>query len=199
MLGKKTQAYGQIEKNIRAILRGTVVSIDPSIGSTSSMPGWAVYIRKRLVASGTFTIDNTWSTPLRLMELHRQLRDLYERYPPPDILVYEDIPARRQGRGNAAGHASLLKAVGAILAVPGPKGHVGLMPVSWKAEARDTYRKSDEADAVEMGWVAIQVALRIEGSPEEDTSTVEDTPKRQPRKKVSKKKKKGRRTNAKSK
>jgi hypothetical protein len=161
MLGLKTQAYLQIAELTAELLEGTVVCIDPSIGSTSSMPGWAVYRKTVLLASGIFRIDNTWSTPERLKHLHRYLLDLYAEYPPPDVLVYEDIPARRQGRGNAAGHASLLKAVGAILAAPGPVGHVGLMPISWKSMARDTYRKSDEADAIEMGWVAMEAARYI--------------------------------------
>ena len=63
--------------------------------------------------------------------------------------------------GNAVAHASLLKALGAILSVPGPDGYVGIMPVSWKKMVRDTYTKGDEADAVEIGHVIIECAAQI--------------------------------------
>jgi len=161
MLGKETQAYIQIEENQKAIREGVFVSIDPSIGSSSSMPGYAVYRAGELVESGTFVIAHRGvHIADRLRSLHNHVRKLYAKYDP-DVLVYEDIPASRHG-GSAGSQASLLKAVGAILAVPGTTGHVGIYPVSWKSEARDTYvKKGDEADAIEIGYVALTVAKRI--------------------------------------
>jgi hypothetical protein len=164
MLGKDSQAYKQIEENMKSIISGVVVAIDPSIGSSSSMPGYAVYRVGELIESGTFVIEHRGvHTADRLRSLHNHVRKLYAKYDP-DVLVYEDIPASRHG-GSAGSQASLLKAVGAILAVPGTTGHVGIYPVSWKSEARDTYvKKGDEADAVEIGYVAIAVAKRIRDS-----------------------------------
>jgi len=160
MLGKTSQAYIQIEEHYRELLSGVVVSIDPSIGSSSSMPGYAVYREGQLIESGIFAIPHRGvHVADRLRTLHNHVRKLYNRYDP-DMLVYEDIPATRHG-GAAGSQASLLKALGAILAVPGPSGHVGLYPISWKSEARDTYIKGDESDAIEIGWVAIQVANRV--------------------------------------
>jgi hypothetical protein len=160
VLGKSSQAYRQIEELTRELVDGVVVSIDPSIGSSSSMPGYAVYRAGQLVESGTFVVPyRNIHIADRLRCLHNHVRKLYNQYNP-DVLVYEDIPATRHG-GAAGSQASLLKALGAILAVPGPAGHVGLYPVSWKSEARDTYIKGDEADACEIGWVAIAVARRI--------------------------------------
>jgi hypothetical protein len=163
MLGKQTKAYGDIESNLQGLIHGLVVSIDPSIGSTSSMPGWAVYRRGELINADIFVINPAHSVPDRLRTLHNHVRRLYKKYNP-DVLVYEDIPAQRQGGGNANAHSSLLKALGVILSVPGPDGYVGLMPVSWKGEARDTYTKSDVNDAIEMGYVAITVAKRIQAA-----------------------------------
>lgn len=160
MLGKYTGAYTQIEKCTRQIREGQVVSIDPSIGSTSSMPGWAIYRAGALIDSGTFEINANHSVPDRLRALHSHMRKLYNTYTP-DVLVYEDIPPLRQGGGNAASHASLLKALGAILCIPGPDHYVGIQPISWKKMVREEYRKGDEADAVEMGWIVIQEADRI--------------------------------------
>lgn len=159
-MGKTTRAYGEIQDNIKSLLEGLIVCIDPSIGSSSSMPGWAVYRAGELIDSGIFHIAYQNTIPDRLRMLHNHMRKLYDKYSP-DVLVYEDIPALRQGGGNAVSHASLLKAVGAILCVPGPAGYVGMLPVSWKGEARDTYIKSDMNDAIELGYVAINVAKRI--------------------------------------
>ena len=160
MLGTKTHAYIDISKNVKGLIEGQVVCLDPSIGSSSSMPGWSVYRAGELIASGIFQISPNDSVPDRLRMLYNYMRRLYDQYPP-DVLVYEEVPAQRHGGGSAGAHASLLKASGVILCVPGPSGHVGLMPVSWKAEARDTYKKSDANDAIELGYVAIQVAIRI--------------------------------------
>ena len=159
-LTKTSKAYVSIEDNLKGLLEGVVVSIDPSIGSSSSMPGWAIYRAGQYVSSGTFDIPVHKSIPDRLRILANHLRKLYNEYPP-DCLVYEDIPAQRYGMGNAVAHASLLKALGAILSVPGPEGYVGIMPVSWKKMVRDTYQKGDEADAVEIGHVVIECAAQI--------------------------------------
>jgi hypothetical protein len=159
-LTKTSKAYKDIEDNLQGILDGVVVSIDPSIGSSSSMPGWAVYRAGQYVTSGTFDIPVHKSIPDRLRILANHIRKLYNEYPP-DCLVYEDIPAQRYGMGNAIAHASLLKALGAILSVPGPEGYAGIMPISWKKLVRDTYIKGDESDAVEIGYVVIECAAQI--------------------------------------
>lgn len=150
-----------IEQNIQGLLHGQVVCIDPSVGSYSSLPGWSVYRKQLPIASGVFDMPLAKSLPDRLRALHNYVRKLYIEYPP-DVLVYEDIPAQRHGGGNANSHASLLKSVGAILAVPGPDGHVGIMPVSWKPRVRPGYIKSDEGDALEIGWIVIDVARQLE-------------------------------------
>jgi len=159
-LTKTSKAYGNIEDNLQGILEGVMVSIDPSIGSSSSMPGWAVYRAGQYVTSGTFDIPIHKSLPDRLRILANHVRKLYNEHSP-DVLAYEDIPAQRYGMGNAVAHASLLKALGAILSVPGPDGYVGIMPVSWKKMVRDTYTKGDESDAVEIGHVIIECAAQI--------------------------------------
>ncbi len=159
MLGKDSKAYGQIQSCIQPLLQGVVVCIDPSIGSTSSMPGYAVYIKGELKDSGIFTIDPTGTVWQRLHVLAYSLRKLYQKWDP-DVLVFEDILPQAHGR-DAASHASLLKAVGAILSVSGPDHYVGLLPISWKKMTRDTYVKGDEADAIEIGYIALEEARRI--------------------------------------
>lgn len=161
MLTKTSQAYQQIQGCLLQLQSGVVVAIDPSIGSSSSQPGFAVYREGDLVTSGTFQIEATLPVWTRLHKLVHQLRHLYKEWSP-DVLVFEDIPSLRQGGGNANAHASLLKAVGAILSVSGPDYYVGLMPLSWKRMVRSTYVKGDRQDAEEIGHIAISEAKRIE-------------------------------------
>lgn len=160
MLGRDTRAYQQIRGCLVPMLEGIVLSVDPSIGSSSSQPGWAVYRQGQLIISGTIQIDHTLPTWKRLRKLVHGIRKLYKQWEP-DVLVYEDIPAQRHGGGNAEAHASLLKAVGAILSVSGPDYYVGLHPLSWKRMVRSSYVKGDENDAIEIGWISIQEARRI--------------------------------------
>lgn len=160
MIGKTSKVYEEIKGATKELLEGVMVSCDPSIGSTSSQPGWAVYRAGELLASGTFEIAAHKSIPERLHKLHSSMRKLYNEYDP-DVLVYEQIPAQRYGGGNAWSHASLLKALGVILSIPGPDKYVGILPVSWKKMVRDTYVKGDREDAEEIGWIAIQVAREI--------------------------------------
>lgn len=96
------------------------------------------------------------------------IRKLYRDFDP-DVLVYEEIPAQRYGGGgNANAHASLLKALGVILSVPGPDGYVGIYPISWRKLVRETYVKGDEADAVEIGWIVIELAREIRDKKKRD-------------------------------
>ncbi len=185
-LAETTKAYSEIESCLTPLLEGTVVAIDPSIGSQSSMPGWAAYTAGILVDSGTLEIPLGWGVPERLQEVARQLRELYRIYKPVDVLVYEQIASQFFGGkgkkfGNAASMASLQKALGAILSVPGPTSFVGLSPQTWKRLVSDTYVKSDEADAVEMGKIAISLAQEIQenGKPEETDEKIESSTKKE--------------------
>lgn len=144
---------------------GVVLSVDPSIGSVSSMPAFAIYRAGQLVTSGVWEMDPTSPLPSRLQRLSYLMRKLIKEYDP-DVLVHEaisDVPFKGfAGRG----HASLQKALGAILSVSGPDKYVGMLPATWKKFARSHYVKSDENDAKEIGWVAIEQArLIIEQEP----------------------------------
>lgn len=160
MLAKTTRAYDEILKFGGLVLKGRTLVIDPSIGSSSSMPGWCALDQGEEVGSGIIEIVVSRDIPDRLQQLHAGMRQLISTWKP-DILVYEDIPAQRHGGGNAVAHASLLKALGAILAVPGPVGFIGLHPLTWKRLVRDSYVKSDEGDAREMAFIVVELARWI--------------------------------------
>ncbi len=158
MLTKTSQTYKEIRENAVLLVSGTVLSIDPSIGSYSSMPGWAVYEAGELVESGRLELDPSLPIPLRLSRLVRKLALL----PVPDILVYEKLPVSAHGGGRSqVGHASLLMALGATLSVYGELPTVGIMPISWKKLVRPEYVKGDEADAIEIGHIVVTSAKDI--------------------------------------
>lgn len=159
-LSKGSQAYVAVRDALKELQEGVVMGVDPSIGSHSSMPGWAVYRAGELVASGTFDMDPDAPLQTRLQRLTYLLRHLIADYKP-DVLVYEmvsDVPFK----GFAArGLASLQKALGAILSVSGPDKYVGMLSGTWKKYVRPGYVKGDEQDAIELAWVAIEQARQI--------------------------------------
>lgn len=166
MISKTSAVYTETSTCTRELLEGVVVGIDPSIGSTSSQPGFSVYRAQQLMASGTLDIPAHRTIPERLRMLNNHVRKLFRDWSP-DVLVYEQIPAQRHGGGgNAWGHASLLKALGVILSIPGPDHHVGILPVSWRKLTRPDYVKGDENDAIEFTWIVLQLAQEIEEAKE---------------------------------
>lgn len=160
-IARTTPTYHHILEYAHALQQGIVVGIDPSIGSRSSQPGYAVAREGIIIESGILPINPNLTMWLRLQKLSYHIRKLYREWDP-DVLVFEDIPSQRHGGGNANAHASLLKAVGVVLSISGPEGYIPMSPQSWKRMTRSTYVKSDEADAVEILWIAIEESKRIQ-------------------------------------
>jgi len=159
-VGRGTVLYTAVRDCYDLLLGSTVLSVDPSIGSHSSQPGYAVYRSGELVTSGELSISPSWGVPARLQLLGQLMRDLVTTHEP-DVLVYEDIAPRRYGGGNASAHASLLKAVGVVLSTPGPHQHVPVKPTVWRHLMPAGYVKSDKHDAEAIGLVALQLAQHI--------------------------------------
>lgn len=163
MISETVKEYKEIRATLKPLLDGVVLCIDPSCGSkgpTGSLPGWAVSLGGQLQASGVIELPVEEDLWVRLQALHHGIRRLVKEYNP-DVMVYEQIAPRRYGGGSAHSHASLLKAVGVTLSVSGPTAYVGLRPTVWTKWKRSTYKKSDEADAIEMLWVALETATEI--------------------------------------
>lgn len=160
VLKDSVREYKDVRSNLKYLLEGVVISIDPSCGSTSSMPGYAVAIRGELVDSGILPIDPLDLLPRRLQVLSYRMRKLVDQWQP-DLLVWEDVPPRRYGGGSAHGHASLIKSVGVVLSTEGPVAWLGLRPRIWTSDKSSTYVKGDEADAREMLTIAITNARWI--------------------------------------
>lgn len=161
-ISSKTKLYEVVSEHLEFLLRGRVLVIDPSIGSSSSAPGWAFYAEGKLITAGTIYTGGS-HLPLwqRARSLGQQLKELNQELSP-NLLIYEDIPATSNFNANA--QASLLKAVGVVLASTATEAVIGIHPASWKNYVRPTYTKGDKEDAVEIGHVAISLAQHIEST-----------------------------------
>lgn len=159
----RSKMYAEVKKYANTLVVGTALVVDPSIGSSSSSPGWAIYDKGTLVTSNT--IDTGGShLPLwqRARNLSAAMQAICQQYRP-DILVYEDIPATSGFNQNAV--ASLLKAVGVILSSTDTEEVLGIHPASWKPYVRtETYIKGDQSDAIEIGHIVTNLAREIVGA-----------------------------------
>lgn len=163
VLGKGTKLYSSIREYRDLFLREPFLSIDPSCGSRSSQPGWAVWHAGELLGSGIFKIDPETELWERLQLLASYVKDAVETWQP-SLLLYEEISAKpwgRRGGYNATGHASLLKSVGTIMSAATGLPCVGIRPSIWKKLTRPDYIKSDQADAVEMGWAVLHLVALV--------------------------------------
>lgn len=157
--------YRSVRRCANQLVSGRVLAIDPSVGSSSSLPGYAIYIAGRLAEYGTIDIDISGSTYARLFELGRSLREDFEGEGF-DVLVVEDIPFARYGARNNDGlkprsleaQIPLHRAVGAVLSNVKVQDCVAVAPVTWHSFAPVDYVKSDAGDAVCLGYVAIEYA-----------------------------------------
>lgn len=165
MAGPKT-SISKLEQSIREhtalLLNGMVLAIDPSSGSQNSQPGYAIYKSGQLVDSGLVRIRSGDHISNRLYRLSKSLREDFEQ---PDLLVTENIPPF-MGEGPGAAFAtrnviSLHQSVGVVMSV-WDVPVLQVSPRSWRSLIPDNYVKSDENDAIMLGWTAIHKAYLAE-------------------------------------
>lgn len=163
-ISKTNKLYKSLGKNKRfnKALDGTVLVIDPSCGSRSSLPGYSVYCRMELIDSGTLPI--TLGAPLfkRLHQMRGFIHLVENKYGPVDLAVLEEIPVAK-GRFTDKGLASLMQAVGATVASISCQHIVFIHPLTWRAWMPAGYVKGDRADAELMGSVVLEYARSIKG------------------------------------
>lgn len=158
--GKSSNIYQTIHENRLLLTQGKVLSIDPSVGSHSSMPGYAVYKAGVLQESGTLKINPELPTWKKLQELHRLLRNLSKLHEI-DACIYEQMPVSAHGGRSQVSHATLLMAVGVTIGAVQARAFIGILPMSWKQHASPGYVKSDEQDAIEIGRIVIEMAQQM--------------------------------------
>lgn len=160
-MNRTSKTYQSIKPLAKLIQTGRILCIDPSTGSQSSMPGFAVYQAGILVEYGTIEVDHRLNRSLRLYEISRTIREDFS--PPADILIVEYIPpmSYKGGGMNSIAIMALQKALGAIIGAL-PFGNLIEVPAAaWKTAKDDNYIKTDAIDAVYIGKYVLEVAEDI--------------------------------------
>lgn len=174
---KKRTAYGLegVRKKVAPIadiiLKGEVLAIDPSIISSSSNPGWALYRGGKLKKTGIISgIDPRRSVEERLQFLGKYCR---EKFDEPDVFVIEHIQM-----GGKIFMESTIRASGAIISNFECEHVISIAPLAWQAyiekkiplgEGSDYIKykvykeqhKSDEKDAEMIGLAVIEIAKEL--------------------------------------
>lgn len=166
-MADESKVRQSIRKHRDAILRGTMLAIDPSIGSTSSSCGYAIYVSGKLVESGLIEVNKSASQTVRLYELARTFR---EDFTNPDIVAIEGISpvpyAAKRGFSKvpmtAISLSALHRAVGAILGAQKWTDVIEIPPITWKKYKSADYKKDDHIDAQEIGRAVILIAREME-------------------------------------
>jgi len=172
---KQRTQYGvdNVRKKIKGIeqliLKGSVLAIDPSIISSSSFPGYAWYVGGELDSAGIIEgISHRESVEKRLQFIGKYVRENFEE---PDVLIYERVAAR----GGGFSLESTVKATGAIIGNFECEYVIPIAPLAWgtyvnqkldigKGNDYENYQvykekyKSDEMDAIMIGYSLIQIA-----------------------------------------
>ena len=104
-----------------------IISLDQSLSCT----GWAVFDDKTLIAADTFSVSKTAPMDRRLLEIYKNLTDLYHEYEFEKI-YFEDIQLQA---GNALTYKHLAYAQAAIIL------WCGHMNMDWSMSAPSHWRK----------------------------------------------------------
>lgn len=104
-----------------------IISLDQSLSCT----GWAVFDDKKLIAANTFSVSKTAPMDRRLLEIYKNLTDLYHEYEFEKI-YFEDIQLQA---GNALTYKHLAYAQAAIIL------WCGHMDIDWSISAPSHWRK----------------------------------------------------------
>lgn len=160
MASKTTKIYKSVAACYRDILEGTFIAFDPSTGSQSSMPGYAIFINGNLTESGIIKVNPADRKNVKLFSITESLRT---EFPQADVIAIENIPPVRYNRKGAMdGWAivALQRAVGAIMGCFNCE-YVEVAPASWQKYKFEGYDKSDEHDSICIGLCCIDIAKQI--------------------------------------
>ena len=151
----------QVREVKNYLLGGHTLAIDPSSGSSGSMPGWALFDRGTCVDSGTIEVARDGSYFNK--QLHSLNTCLREQFSQPDVLVIEHVAPIFSGGKHAqfANTHKLHQGIGATMAAFNCP-MVSIPPMIWKKYAPENYVKTDEHDAIMLGVAAISTACLLE-------------------------------------
>lgn len=172
----QTKLYGAVKPHAAQLLAGRILAFDPSIGSWSSQPGYAIFECGQLTDSGVIEMPVGATRSRRLFYLRRILTEQFaDKF---DAVVIEDIPTsrvnRRRGGGvyfDAKAQVPLHKAVGVIESCFDAVC-LFVHPATWRMYASEAHlsmksrgEPTDEADARVMGETVLRLAAHAAANP----------------------------------
>jgi hypothetical protein len=154
-VNRETQLYKQVKQEWELILNGVFLAVDPSVGSTASMPGYALFDKGNLIESGIIRVSPAAKKNVRLFSIAKSLR---EEFRTPDIIAIENIPpVSFRGGMNGWALVSLQRSIGAILSVFDVP-YIEVAPSAWQKYKFEGYEKGDENDAICIGLCVLAAA-----------------------------------------
>lgn len=155
----KLPKYKQMIKDCQdCLLTGKLLAIDPSTGSRSSMPGYAVFNKGELIESGIIEVDLAGNRAEKLYEINRTLREEFDG--PFDVVAVESA-GYFVNKMSATSVLSLQRAIGAIIAAHPVKCLIEVPSNSWQKYVFPGYVKGDENDAICIGLCVIAIAKEL--------------------------------------
>jgi len=147
--------------------------LDPSIGSQSSQPGYAIYEKGELVESGVIEMPTSASTARRLYYLGKCLREqFHEKY---DVVLIELIPALRFNKFGRSlqSQIPLHYAVAVCMSSFDTDCLLEISPSTWRSYADEQHlvdkknkmQGMDEQDAICMGHSVLEIATYLSTTP----------------------------------
>lgn len=176
-MAKRSASYGKelskckekFWKYRELICNGTLLAIDPSCVSSSSMPGYAIYRGGKFIEGGILNIKYHPDLFRRLSRIRHTMQTEFSDI---DVMIIEKIPVkplfnRKQAADsgriwlNAAAHSSLMQAVGVFkgsLSEDIPVIDIAAGVWTHEAKVRGLKEvKADDEDAIAIGAVAIEM------------------------------------------
>lgn len=156
-VSKTTKLYKNVKPLANLVMTGRMLAVDPSTGSISSMPGYAIFDKGELVESGEINVRVQDRKNVRLYNIAETLRN---EFPDIDILAVENIPPvsyKRKGAMSGWSLVALQRAVGAIISCF-DCDYIEVAP-TWTNKFRpEELEKTDESDAIGIGLAVISAA-----------------------------------------
>lgn len=156
MINTNTKLYKDVSKCYDMALDGTLLAVDPSTGSGSSMPGYAVYRKGQLVESGIIQVNPYDKRNQKLFSIANSFRNEFAE---PDVLAIENVPPVqfKGGKMSPWSVAAIQRSIGAIISVFNC-GYIEVAPKAWQRFKPEGYEKTDEWDAIAIGNCVIKTA-----------------------------------------
>jgi hypothetical protein len=164
---------GRLWKHRDKIMNGTLLAIDPSCVSSSSVPGYAIYRNGNFVEGGVLNIKYHADLYVRLSRIRTVLQqefkdvDVVVIEKPPIVPLYSKMQAVSKGKiwMNMKSINSLTQAIGAFkCSFP---EHIPVIDVAagvWTHTAKVNHFKeikADDTDAIAIGMAAITILKEI--------------------------------------